>query len=268
MSIIVSEIDCDLLALKTNPELWTAVIPAAGKGSRLGYNKPKILYPLLGRTIMDWLLDALRPVCSKYIFVASPSGKDSIKKEVKHLLGDLAQVIIQETPTGMGDAVLCAKSAVSTPYTLVVWGDQITLSKQTVSRCTGLHEKRQSALLTLPTIFKPRPYIHIVRDDSNRIIEVQQAREEPIIQATGESDCGLFMFSTNALFSTLDHAKTIKIGLGLKTNEFNLLQVIPQFETSYNAVQTLRISDINETLGVNTLDDAQRAEAILRKRSV
>jgi len=267
MSKIVNEIKCDSLALSTNPELWTAVIPAAGKGSRLGYDLPKLLYPLLGRTIMDWVLDALRPVCSRYVFVASPSGRESIEKEVKKRLGDAAQVIVQESPTGMGDAVLCAKSAVHTLNTLVVWGDQITLSQNTVSRCAGLHEKRKQALLTLPTILKLQPYIHIVRDSTGRIIEVQQAREQTIAQDIGESDCGLFMFSSDALFSVLDYAGKNNIGFGLKTKEFNLLQVIPQFEISSNAVETLRISDINETLGVNTLEDAKLAESILRKRS-
>jgi UDP-N-acetylglucosamine pyrophosphorylase len=44
-----------------DPGQWTAVIPAAGRGSRLGFHRPKILYPVAGRPILDWLLDFLVP---------------------------------------------------------------------------------------------------------------------------------------------------------------------------------------------------------------
>ncbi len=47
-----------------DPACWTAVIPAAGRGTRLGFSRPKILYPLGGRAILDWLLDFLVPNCA------------------------------------------------------------------------------------------------------------------------------------------------------------------------------------------------------------
>ena len=40
-----------------SPECWTAIVPAAGRGSRLGFDQPKILFPVAGRPILDWLLE-------------------------------------------------------------------------------------------------------------------------------------------------------------------------------------------------------------------
>jgi bifunctional UDP-N-acetylglucosamine pyrophosphorylase / glucosamine-1-phosphate N-acetyltransferase len=266
MNAIVQETDCDVTRACVTPSQWTAIIPAAGSGSRLGHNQPKILYPLLGRPIMDWVLEALRPVCSRYVFVLSPSGAPHVEPEIVKRLGSAAKVAIQQTPTGMGDAVLCAESAVETPYSLVVWGDQITLSQTTVRRCAALHEARSGATLTFPTIMKASPYIHMVRDADGRVVEVLQAREQKIDRAMGESDCGLFLFTTVALFTTLRTARVKGLGIGRSTGEFNLLQTIPVFDASHSAVQTLRISDISETLGVNTVEDARRAEDYLRLR--
>jgi bifunctional UDP-N-acetylglucosamine pyrophosphorylase/glucosamine-1-phosphate N-acetyltransferase len=266
MTAIVSEDDCDPAAVRINPEQWTAIIPAAGHGSRLGYSQPKILFPLLGRPIMDWVLDALRPTCGRYVFVLSPSGRSQVEPAIMDRLGGSAQVVIQERPTGMGDAVLCAESVVSTPNSLVVWGDQITLSQRTVLRCAALHQNRVGSTLTFPTILKRNPYIHINRSLEGRIIEILQAREQKIIPEVGESDCGLFLFSTMALFLRLRNARQRGVGIGALTKEFNLLQTLPEFESSPFAVQTLRIKDINETLGINTIEDARQAEEILRSR--
>ena len=268
MSRNVREADCDSSGNDVTPADWTAVIPAAGQGSRLGYAQPKILFPLLGRPIMDWLLDSLRPVCSRYVFVVSPAGEKQVSAEVSQRLGSLAQVVVQEKPTGMGDAVLCAEPAVQTSRTLVVWGDQVTLSQRTVLRCAGLHQRRSGAVLTFPTIMKPSPYIHVVRDESGRITDVLQARERKIDKPVGESDCGLFLFSTSALFSGLRAARGRGVGIGASTGEFNLLQTIPTFETSPTAVQTMEITDLTETLGVNTLEEAARAEDLLRSRAL
>ena len=61
-----------------DPACWTAVIPAAGRGTRLEFSRPKILYPLGGRPILDWLLDFLVPNCASLVFVLSPEGAGEV----------------------------------------------------------------------------------------------------------------------------------------------------------------------------------------------
>jgi bifunctional UDP-N-acetylglucosamine pyrophosphorylase / glucosamine-1-phosphate N-acetyltransferase len=244
---------------------WTAVIPAAGRGSRLGSDQPKILFSILGRPMLDWLLDALMPVCSRVVLVLSPTGRSAVEPVLRQRLGTAADVVIQEHPTGMADAVRLAEAATRTEFSLVVWGDQVTLRRETVSACAALHERRPGATLTLATVMKPDPYIDVERDGEGRIVRVRQAREGEVERPVGENDCGLFLFTSKTLFATLDAA--LQHGKGARTGEANLLQVLPAFERGPGSVATVRLADPDETLGVNTPDDAAAVARILATRT-
>ena len=256
----------DVVEKNVAPSQWTAVVPAAGKGSRLGHHLPKILYPLLGRPILEWLVDALRATADTFVFILSPDGQTHVEPYLKKTLGERCRVAIQQEPTGMGDAVLLAEEHVSTPYTLVVWGDQVLLNSTTVTACAAVHQSRPAAALTLPAIVKRDPYINFVRNAKEQIVGVQQARENEIDAACGENDCGLFLFSTAALFSILSAARHDPQSVGTSTSEFNLLQTLPLFETGPGSVATVRIADETECQGVNTPEEAQIAERELQKR--
>jgi bifunctional UDP-N-acetylglucosamine pyrophosphorylase/glucosamine-1-phosphate N-acetyltransferase len=265
MKRVWSEHECDQLQTRLMIGDYTAVIPAAGRGTRLGYSAPKILFPILDRPILAWLIDALSPVCTRFVIIVSPSGREEIANAVD-CLSVPVKLAVQKQPTGMGDAVLCAEPLVNTPSCLIVWGDQITIHQRTVGRCAALHGSRAGAKLTFPSIIKNQPYTHIERDASDRVTNVLQARERPIPYDHGESDTGLFIFNTEALFATLRIVRTNGLGCGAQTGEFNLLPALPYFETGPDAVRTLRISDEGETIGVNTTEEVCIVEDILRAR--
>jgi len=246
-----------------NPSRWTAIIPAAGRGSRLASDQPKILYPVLGRPILSWLLDALGPVCGGTVLVVSPAGRPAVEP-VAHSLGKSLDIVIQEHPTGMADAVQRARAATRTEFVLVVWGDQVTLRSETIQACAALHERRPNATLTLATVMKSGPYIDVERDAEGRIIRVRQAREGEVERTVGENDCGLFLFTAANLFHVLESA--VVGARGERTGETNLLQMLPAFERGPGSVATVRLSDAEETLGVNTPAEAAAAAAILAKR--
>src|SRR5437868_5941405 len=84
---------------------WTAIVPAAGRGSRLAWDRPKILYPIAGRPLVAWLLDFLEPNCSRIVFVLSPSGAEEVRPELDRLIAGRYEIVIQEVPRGMGEAV-------------------------------------------------------------------------------------------------------------------------------------------------------------------
>src|SRR5262245_25562628 len=89
---------------EVHPGQWTAIIPAAGRGSRLNSTGPKILYPILNKPILNWLVDLLKPLCENLVLVASPDGSAAIGTALKPLWPK-ADIVIQNTPTGMGDAI-------------------------------------------------------------------------------------------------------------------------------------------------------------------
>ncbi len=244
-----------------DPSCWTAVVPAAGRGKRLGFSRPKILYPLGGRPILDWLLDFLVPHCASLVFVLSPEGAGEVTAALEQRIPGRFAVVIQESPTGMGDAVAFALPQVRTQHAAVVWGDQVALRRESVGTCMRLHQGPLHASVTCPTVLRANPYIHFERDENGRLVGLKQAREGDAMPETGESDTGFFCFETAAVRRLLDQLRA-EGSVGTATREFNLLPVIP-LAAQRDVVLTPRVMRLEETVGVNTREDAAIVEAYL-----
>jgi bifunctional UDP-N-acetylglucosamine pyrophosphorylase/glucosamine-1-phosphate N-acetyltransferase len=247
-----------------NPASWTAIIPAAGRGSRLGYDRPKILYPIAGRPVLDWLLDFLEPNCHKMVFVLSPDGRATVREELERRIPARYEIVVQEVPTGMGDAVELALASVTTRHVVVVWGDQVALRRSSVDACLRLHAGPLEADVTCPTVFRENPYIHFDRDDSGRICALRQAREGDSMPQRGESDTGFFCFRTEALRTLFAQQRRSPEQAGTLTREFNLLPVIPRAAKLGFSIITPRLMTLEETVGVNSMRDAALVEAFLQ----
>jgi HAD superfamily hydrolase (TIGR01509 family) len=246
---------------------WTAVVPAAGRGSRLGFHRAKILYPVAGRLILDWLLDFLEPNFGRMIFVLSPEGVADVTTELNQRIPRRFDVVVQPTPTGMADAVELALPVVRTPHLAVVWGDQVALRRASVQACLRLHEGPLHPDLTFPTVLRSDPYIHFDRDAAGRISGLRQAREGDAMPDHGESDAGLFCFNTVRLAQLLERARASGRASSGRTGEFNLLPLIP-LAAREGLVLTPRIMRLEETMGINSAQDAQAVSPFLSKRPV
>jgi bifunctional UDP-N-acetylglucosamine pyrophosphorylase/glucosamine-1-phosphate N-acetyltransferase len=243
---------------------WSAVIPAAGRGSRLGFARPKILYPVAGRMIVEWLLGFLQPVCSAFVFVLSPEGREDVEGELDALIPGQYRTVIQVAPTGMGDAVDLGLTVVETPQVAIVWGDQVALRRGSVEACFRLHDGPLKPDLTCPTVIRPDPYIHFARDPTGRISGLCQKREGDVMPAEGESDTGFFCFRTEALRVLLSALRASATPGGAATGEFNFLPVIP-LAAQRGIVLTPPFMTIKETVGINSSADAVLVEAFLGK---
>lgn len=244
--------------------MWTTIIPAAGRGSRLGYDKPKILYPIAGRSILEWLLDLFTPHSRRIVLVLSPDGRPHVEAELDRLKADTTVIAIQETPAGMGDAVERGLALAETEHVALVWGDQVALRPESVSACLRIHEGPPYDI-TFPTIRRANPYIHFERDGDGRISGLLQAREGDPMPEYGENDTGFFCFRTavlRELLATLRIAHTMR---GSATGEFNLLPVIPLAARLGYAVATPNVVSMEETIGVNSREDAAVVEEYLRR---
>lgn len=245
------------------PAEWTAVIPAAGRASRLGFDHPKILYPVAGRTILEWLLDFLSPTCSRIVMVLSPGGREVVAPELEKLIPGRFKIVIQQAPLGMGDAVLVALPAVHTPRVALIWGDQVALRRASVEACLRLHAGPLVPALTCPTVWRDRPYIHFDRDDAGTISGLRQAREGDVMPDRGESDTGFFCFQTTDLRELLASCLADSSGKGRATREHNLLPVIPLAARRGLIVLTPHLMTLEETVGINSAADAQLVESYL-----
>ncbi len=263
MNLLTRENWREYAADAVDPEKWTAIVPAAGRGSRLGFERPKILYPVGGRMIVEWLLDFLLPNCAKVVFVLSPDGREPVEAELQRLIPGRYSIAIQEIPLGMGDAVSVGLAKVSTEFVTTVWGDQVALRRSSIEACLRIQQGPLRPDMVCPTVMRAHPYIHFERDESGRIARLLQKREGDEMPADGESDTGFFCFRTDRLRRFLGELREDAGAQGNATGEFNFLPVIPVVARE-GIVVTPRIMTIEETVGVNSREDAAVVEPFLR----
>ena len=244
------------------------IIPAAGIGSRLGADVPKVLVKVGGTTMLERLLNLYRPWVGHIVLVVNPASEDPIRKHVQSSL-DAARItcVQQPQPTGMLDAILVANVGArrAEPTSVwITWCDQIGVQPGTIAR---LGERTSSAAhdaMVMPTVMQQPPYIHLERDATGRIVRVLHRREGDAMPETGESDIGLFALSPHAYFDRLP-AYAREVELGRATRERNFLPFIPWLARS-ETVTTFQAEDPMEAVGVNTPQELETVERYLSSR--
>lgn len=232
-----------------------AVIPAAGRGSRLGLDLPKILVPVDdGVTVWDMLRAQLAPHVHRLHVVLSTSGAALFPG------GPDVSVSVQAEPTGMGDAILgCAAYWSAYDTILVVWGDQVHVSGATVAAVLAAHRGG----LTIPLVRQDDPYVEY-RFAGDRLDTVLQSREGDVCAPGGLADVGVFCLSTDGL---VDAWRSYVEGraVGGRTGEVNFLPFLPYLSSLGRPVTPVEVADPDEARGINTPADLAFARARLRR---
>ncbi|MES2471413.1 MAG: NTP transferase domain-containing protein [Pseudomonadota bacterium] len=226
-----------------------AVIPAAGRGTRLGSDLPKILTPLtVTQTVWDILYAKLAPLVDHIHLVLSPEGEQAFA-------GYPAQVShsVQPVPTGMGDAIFRGAPVWSNyDAILVVWGDQVFVSTDTLGRAiTALNNPRHQAVL--PVTRMASPYVEYVFE-GERLTRVLQSREGDATTPNGFSDVGTFLLATGGLQPAWQ-TYLATVPRGSATGEINFLPFLPFLSTQGWRIEPLEVADATEARGINTPDD-------------
>jgi bifunctional N-acetylglucosamine-1-phosphate-uridyltransferase/glucosamine-1-phosphate-acetyltransferase GlmU-like protein len=216
--------------------------------------------------ILEWLLDLLLPCCETVVCVLSPEGRAAVEPELERLAPGRYRVAIQEVPRGMGDAVEIGVADVETPYSAVIWGDQVAIRPSSIDVILRLHQGALAPDLTIPTVLRPKPYIHFERNPQGEITRLLQAREGDHMPEEGESDAGFFCFGTAVLRRLLAELHERPHARGAHTDEFNFLPVIPFAVSKGHRVLTPHVMEVEETVGINAAADALSIESFLRGR--
>jgi len=236
-----------------------AVIPAAGRGSRLGLDVPKILAPIKpGYTIWDVLKQKLLPLVDHVHVILSPAGLPQFQAML-HADPDRAFISIglQEVPLGMGDAIFCGLPIWrKADDILVIWSDQLHVSSQTLRASKRAHLAGRRPLLTLPLVSLEAPYVEYKFDEAGRLLEVLQSREGDQCTPGGLGDVGTFLLSTAGL-APLWRAYHGVVPSGASTGECNFLPFLVFLSNQGWTVKRIAVTDSNEARGINTRSDLE-----------
>ena len=241
------------------------VVPAAGRGSRLGSTGPKALHPVAGRPMIDWVIDRHRPHADAVVVVVAPDAVPAMRSHLRSL-SISCEIAIQPSPTGMLPAILCAEPFVranAADEVWVSWCDQVGIGEETARRL-GDELSAPDVSFALPLVRQSPPYIHFVQDGHGRIVDVLQRREGAAMPETGNSDTGLFGMQRGVFLEDLAAFAGLAPS-GAATGERNFLPFIPWLAARKRVISFL-IADAREARGVNTPEDLIEAERFLLSR--
>lgn len=226
-----------------------AVIPAAGRGTRLGQAGPKILTRLSPRdTIWSILYQKLSPLVDHIHLVLSPDAGIFFPA-----LPAKVSTSVQPEPIGMGDAIFRGHDIWSHhDAILVVWGDQVFVSTDTLRRSiAALREPRHH--LVLPMTRMANPYVEYVFE-GERLARVMQTREGDATRPGGFSDVGTFLLGTQNLRAGWENYLA-GAPRGAATGELNFLPFLPFLSGRGWTVTPVLVADETEARGINTPED-------------
>lgn len=229
------------------------IVPAAGRGSRLGGDRPKVFTQITkDDTIWDILTSKLKKQADNHILVLNPDSK----KEYGDMVSQDVQIFCQASPVGMGDAIFQGKDFWRKfSSILVVWGDQVHVSDATLNSVVErLGDKDQK--LVLPLVGQEDPYVEYIFEN-DKLVQIKQSREGDQTSPGGLSDIGVFGLSTDGLINSWEKYLS-EVKVGAETGEINFLPFLCFLSASEGwEVDSFVINDVDESRGINTPEDLE-----------
>ena len=242
----------------------TAVILAAGKGTRMRSARHKVLHEVCGITLLECVIEAVQNAEIPEIMVVVGDKKEEVKDSLK---GVSVKIVEQREQLGTAHAVLSASHLLSglTDVVMVLNGDAPLVKTQTLKRLIAAH-READADLTLLTAFLDRPegYGRILRDAHRRIkgiIEESEASAEEL--QIKEINVGMYAFKVKSLLEGLS-----EIAPRNKKGEFYLTDIISIFYRKGKKIEGLGSINTTEVLGINTQGELASVNQIRRDEIV
>jgi bifunctional UDP-N-acetylglucosamine pyrophosphorylase/glucosamine-1-phosphate N-acetyltransferase len=247
------------------------LVLAAGTGSRMRSDTPKVLHTIAGRSMLAHSLQAIAKVAPQHLIVVLGHNHERIAPVVAELAGQLGRgigVALQAQQLGTGHAVLCGLAALPEDYTgavVVTSGDVPLLDADTLADLIAVHSARAAAVTMLTTTLSdPTGYGRILRTQDNEVIAiVEQADATPSQLDIREVNAGVYAFDVAALRSALG-----RLSADNAQRELYLTDVIAILRHDSKVVNARHVADSVVVAGIN--DRVQLAElgAELNRRIV
>lgn len=242
-----------------------AIIPAAGKGSRLqsvSGDLPKAMFPVGNRPMLDIVLENLSFIDDRDICIVVGYGKEKI---LTHF-GDRYQYAEQKEQLGTGHAVMSCADLFRDfdGSVLITFGDMPLFRREELLAMCRLHEE-SGADCTLMTAENPALtlWARVLRDENGRFARIVEGKDCTPEQAQiKELFSGVMVFNSRSLFEMLPH-----LGCANVQKEYYVTEVPELMVSRGMKVETYFTKDGNDLRGVNTPEDLAICERILRERA-
>ncbi|KAA3604169.1 MAG: UDP-N-acetylglucosamine pyrophosphorylase [Calditrichaeota bacterium] len=241
---------------------FTTLILAAGKGTRMKSDLAKVLNEMAGKPLVHHVIKAAKESGSEKIVLIIGHQADRVKESTAEFGVFYA---LQEEQLGTGHAVMQAKNFVDEEENdvLVLLGDVPLITVETLQNLYEVHKNTDASATILTAVLEDSTgYGRIIRNSGSsveKIVEQKDASEAEL--EVKEINSGIFFFK----------AKDLSEALGMLTsenaqNEYYLTDTVEIFKKANKVVSAYIVKDINETHGINTVEQLKNVEQIFLAR--
>ena len=245
----------------------TAIILAAGKGSRMNSDKPKVMHAIGGKSMIQHVLEKAAVVSAEQIVVIGHQAnkvKNHIAKELEYSRVHFA---LQQQQLGTGHAVKIALEQLSSTQirsdkVLILYGDVPLITTETLSKMLPLGERHPIVILSAK-VADPTGYGRIVRDETGAVVQIiEQKDANELQQQIQEINSGIMLVQRQRLEQWLE-----QIDNHNSQEEYYLTDIVDCCVQQGGSVTALCLSNASEINGINTqLQRVQQERAYQQQR--
>lgn len=241
-------------------EDFTVIILAAGEGKRMKSKHSKVTHKILGKSMIEWVYNAVKKAGAADCIVVVGHRAD----EVRECLGEKVKYAIQEQQLGTGHAVMQVVPYLKEKedgYVMIMCGDMPLISSDTIKNAIKKHIEDKNAVTILTAEFDdPTGYGRIVKNGDKVIKIIEEKDATPQEKNIKEVNSGLYCFNVKPLIEALQ-----RITNNNNQKEYYLTDTIEILINQGEKVETYKIKDNYEIMGINDKIQLSQAVKILRK---
>ncbi|MCU1497949.1 MAG: UDP-N-acetylglucosamine pyrophosphorylase/glucosamine-phosphate N-acetyltransferase [Acidimicrobiales bacterium] len=251
----------------------SAIVLAAGAGTRMKSSRPKPLHLLAGRSMLQYVLDSLADCAVQRVVVVVGHGAERVTKKLQSQEPDLHLTFVeQSTQNGTGDAASVGLTGLpdddgpeSDLHDVVVLpGDMPLLQASTIAALVDAHRHADAACTVLTArVAEPGNYGRVVRGKDDQVVRiVEQVDCTPEELAIDEINTAVYCFRRSVLAPALR-----RITPDNAQGEFYLTDVVAVLRDAGYRVGAIQVEDPADAEGINDRLQLAKAEAELRRRT-
>lgn len=237
-----------------------AVILAAGKGTRMESDLPKVVHKVMGKPMVELVIEASKKAGAEEICLVVGYEAEKVKAEVTSKV----TYAFQAEQLGTGHAVKCAGDFINGDGdVLILCGDTPLITGETLRNLYEYHKgQKNSATVLSALVENPDGYGRIIRDENGKFVKnVEHKDATEAERASKEINSGMYLFNEKKLVEALNSLTTDNA-----QGEYYLPDTLTYLRENGHKVEAFALENAEEIAGVNTKQQLAEAESIMKKR--
>lgn len=240
-----------------------SVILAAGKGTRMKSNLPKVLHEILGKALVGYVLDSVKHITNENFVIVGHHAEEVEKYVISHY--ENAKTVLQSPQLGTGHAVsmICPMLENYSGQVLILCGDTPLITEDTLKKFVEYHRENKSDITVMSAIFEnPTNYGRIIRDTDNSLKCIVEEKDATLEQkAIKEVNAGIYFINWAKVKSAFSQLTSNNA-----QGEYYLTDIIEWGKKNGLSVNAYIMENNIETFGINSRVQLAEALKLLQKR--